>query len=256
LNNETLPATIASELWTLMTARKAMIIIGSPSSGKTTLLNSLLFLLPQTTHVISVEDPPELRLYHEQWEQLTPSVGLESAAARPVTYDDILTFVLQSRPEYVVLGEIHREEVELFTQLLNVPFLCSATFHAETPENMAERLTQKPMNMPPSLLEHVDVVVKMGMRFKGKILRRIEGVYYRKKGRWKPRWEWTWRGNDWKVVNTDFPPLYDALEQLELETGELKEREKFLAACPTRLDPRQDFDRIQSYFRRKAITPD
>ena len=58
------------------------------------------------------------------------------------------------------------------------------------------------------------------------------------------------------MVNTDFPPLSDALEQLELEPGELTEREKFLDACPARLDPRQDFDRIQSYFRKKGITPE
>ena len=69
-------------------------------------------------------------------------------------------------------------KIGLFTQLLNVPFLCSATFHAETPENMVERLTERPMDMPRNLLKNIDVVVKMGIRFEKKILRKIEGIYY------------------------------------------------------------------------------
>lgn len=250
LNNETISSKIAAELWTLMTARKAIMIIGSPSSGKTTLLNALLSLLPYTTHIITVEDPPELNLFHDQWEQLTPSIDLESAAAKPITYDDILTFILQSRPEYVVLGEIHQKEIELFTQLLNVPFLCSATFHAETPENMVERLTQAPMNMPAPLLKDIDIVVKMGMKFKGKILRKIEGIYYQEKGQWKPRWKWKWRENTWTQKRTAFPPLYEALEKLELDMEELKKREKFLVSCPVGLNAKNYFEFIQSYFRR------
>lgn len=249
LANETLPASIASELWTLMSARKTIVIIGPPSAGKTTLLNALLFLLPQDTHAITIEDPPELRLYHEQWEQLTPSTRLESREATPITYDDILTFVLQSRPGYVVIGEIHQDEIDLFTQLLNVPFLCSATFHAETPENMVERLTSKPMNMPRHLLKYVDVVVKMGMRFRGKIIRRVEGVYYQEKDQWVPRWLWSWKENAWIKSVMDFPPLEEALEQLEVDEAEPERREKFLLSCPTGLEAREDFDAIQSYFR-------
>jgi flagellar protein FlaI len=250
LNNNTLPTEMASELWTLMTAKKAMIIIGAPSSGKTTLLNSLLFLLPYTTHVITVEDPPELRLLHEQWEQITSSIDLESTAAKPVTYENILAFILQSRPGYVVIGEIHGKEVELFTQLLNVPFLCSATFHSESPENMVERLTSRPMNMPRHLINHIDIVVKMGIRVREKIIRRVEGVYYQKDGDWIPRWQWNWREMTWSKTSEEFAPLDEALEFLELERDTINKQEEFLNSCPAGLKAKESFELIQSYLRK------
>ncbi|MFQ6085632.1 MAG: ATPase, T2SS/T4P/T4SS family [Candidatus Bathyarchaeia archaeon] len=249
LKNGTLSPAIASLLWVLMSARKTMLIIGQPSSGKTTMLNALLFLLPHETHIVTIESPAELRLFHEQWEQLIPSDQLQSRTARPITYDDILTFVLQSRPGYVVIGEIHQGEMDLFTQLLSVPFLCSATLHAETPDNMVERLTSNPMGGASHLLKNIDVVVKMGARPRERIVRKIEGIFYRRGRQWRPVWEWSWTESDWVEAETEFPALHEALEYLEMDETELERRERFLSSCPGGSDPREDFDLIQSYFR-------
>src|SRR5699024_5390878 len=54
-------------------AKRNIAVVGSVSSGKTTLTNALLMEIPQDERIVTIEDVRELRLSHPDWSSLVTS---------------------------------------------------------------------------------------------------------------------------------------------------------------------------------------
>lgn len=91
--------------------KKNILVCGSTGSGKTTFLKSLLHLLPEREHLITLEDTPELRAKSPFATQLITS------GEDPNQLKEFCHYALRMRPDRMVLGEIRSGEV--------VPFLLS-----------------------------------------------------------------------------------------------------------------------------------
>jgi type IV secretion system protein VirB11 len=114
-------------------ARLNVLISGGTSSGKTTLLNSLLHEIPSEERLIFIEDTPELRLTHLNSVGLLAVRGTQGEAQ--VTPEDLLQTALRMRPDRIVLGELRGPEAFTFLRAINTGHPGSlTTLHADNPE--------------------------------------------------------------------------------------------------------------------------
>lgn len=150
--------------------RKNILISGGTSSGKTTLLNSLLGEIPASERLIFIEDAPELRLSHEN------SVGLLAVRGRQgeaqVTSEDLLQATLRMRPDRIILGELRGPEAFTYLRAINTGHPGSlTTIHADSPKRAFVQLAMMALQAGVGLSypdvhalvrEMVDVVVQLG----------------------------------------------------------------------------------------------
>jgi len=127
-------------LGAIVRARCNVIISGGTGSGKTTFLNALSGLIPDSERIITIEDAAELRL------QQPHVVPLE---ARPpnvegkgqVTIRDLVRNSLRMRPDRIIVGEVRGGETLDMLQAMNTGHEGSlATVHANSPIDAITRL--------------------------------------------------------------------------------------------------------------------
>lgn len=110
----------ASYLWFLLENRAFIMIIGGMATGKTTLLQALLDLLPGHMRIVTIEDTPEIALMHPNWDSLTPHKGFFQGSGRPEpTLYDLARFALRRRADFLVVGEVRGEEARILFQAAN-----------------------------------------------------------------------------------------------------------------------------------------
>jgi len=150
--------------------RKNILISGGTSSGKTTLLNSLLSEIPPAERLIFIEDTPELRMSHANSVGLVAVRGGQGEAL--VTAEDLLQAALRMRPDRIILGELRGSEAFTFLRAINTGHPGSmTTIHADTPERAFVQLAMMAMQIGLGISfadahelsrEMVDVVVQLG----------------------------------------------------------------------------------------------
>lgn len=121
-------------------ARKAgsILIVGEPNSGKTTLLNAYIKLLPSNLRKIYFEEARELedmRDYgnHQVFYRF-------SGITRKHFRENQTLFTLRRSPEYVILGEvISDEDIEILLDTLLLGYRLASTIHAANIESLWER---------------------------------------------------------------------------------------------------------------------
>ena len=151
-------------------SRKNILISGGTSSGKTTLLNSLLGEIPPAERLIFIEDTPELRMSHANRVGLVAVRGRQGEAL--VTAEDLLQAALRMRPDRIILGELRGNEAFTFLRAINTGHPGSmTTIHADTPERAFIQLAMMAMQIGVGISfadahklsrEMVDVVVQLG----------------------------------------------------------------------------------------------
>ncbi|WP_406036134.1 TadA family conjugal transfer-associated ATPase [Nocardioides sp. NBC_00163] len=109
---------VADLLRRLVLARSAFLVSGGTGTGKTTLLASLLSLVPPEERLVLVEDASELRPDHPH------VVGLEARpanieAAGAVELHTLVRQALRMRPDRLVVGEVRGAEVVDLLAALN-----------------------------------------------------------------------------------------------------------------------------------------
>jgi type IV secretion system protein VirB11 len=119
--------------------RRTILISGGTSSGKTTFLNSLLRIVPETERIVLVEDTPEVAVGQPNLVGLVAVRGDQGEAR--IGVDDLLQAALRLRPDRVIVGEIRGREATTFLRAINTGHPGSfTTIHANTPEGALDQL--------------------------------------------------------------------------------------------------------------------
>ncbi len=178
---KTLSPLEAAYLWLIVEAQGLVFIIGAMATGKTSLLQSLTTLIPPDARVITVEDTPELRLPHTHWDPLyTRRSYVPGDTWMNIDLNDLVKFAWRRRAEYIIIGEVRGEEVQVLVQAAASGHGGLTTFHADNVDSMILRLTSPPLNVKQSFLSliwSIAVMRKLRSNITGKIVRRLTEIY-------------------------------------------------------------------------------
>jgi pilus assembly protein CpaF len=130
----------AELLAAIVAARLAYLVAGGTGTGKTTLLASLLSLVPHTERLVLVEDAAELRPAHPHVVSLQARTSNVEGAGE-VSLRDLVRHALRMRPDRLVVGECRGAEVVDLLGALNTGHEGgAATLHANAPSDVPARL--------------------------------------------------------------------------------------------------------------------
>ncbi|MEZ0165510.1 TadA family conjugal transfer-associated ATPase [Kineococcus sp. LSe6-4] len=134
------PAGLGPVLRAVVAQRLSLLVSGGTGSGKTTVLQALLGLVPAHERIVLVEDAGELRPEHPHVVRLEARHGnVEGRGA--VGLDDLVRQALRMRPDRLVVGECRGAEVRDLLAALNTGHAGGAgTLHANTAADVPVRL--------------------------------------------------------------------------------------------------------------------
>jgi len=120
--------------------KKSVLIAGSTSSGKTTLLSELLNQMDPSERIISLEDTPEINSHHPHHISLV-SRQKSADGIGEVQLRDLLKECLRMRPNRIIMGECRGSEILDFLITLNTGHQGAlATIHANSAREALKRV--------------------------------------------------------------------------------------------------------------------
>lgn len=127
-------------LTALVAARAAFLVTGGTGTGKTTVLATLLGLVPPTQRIVVVEDAAELAPAHPHVVSLEARpANLEGSGALPL--HTLVRQALRMRPDRIVVGEVRGAEVVELLAALNTGHEGGCgTLHANTAADVPARV--------------------------------------------------------------------------------------------------------------------
>lgn len=149
-----------------VTVGRTILVVGGTSSGKTTLMNSLLTHIPQDQRIITVEDSRELVI--DQPNHLPFMKSKTGSGMAATSYKEIINDTNRHRPSRIILGELDIENTVPFLRLINTGHAgCMATLHANGPMEAIEALlmnaqmdgAQNPDAIRAYIMKAVDLIV-------------------------------------------------------------------------------------------------
>jgi flagellar protein FlaI len=179
---KTADASIMAYLWLLIQYNASFLICGGVSTGKTTMLNALTMFIPPEDKIISIEDTREINLPHDNWRPSVARTGFgvpESTGKRYGEIDlfDLLKESFRQNPDYVIVGEVRGKEAYVMFQGIASGHSSMGTIHAGSLEDVIKRLATPPIEISPSLIESLDVVIVLtNFKEHGKSMRRVKEV--------------------------------------------------------------------------------
>jgi len=220
--NGTANPEVLAYLWLALDAKLNIIVSGAPASGKTTLLASLLTLIPRYNKVIVVEEEA-----NELGEFAANYVSIYSTK-KGINLQQQVINTLRMRPDRLIIGEIRGEEArEMFSgSNLGIPFM--TTMHSnEGGLSILKKLLVKPMSVEPSALGMLDLAIYMKQVDLSK--RIVEGIY---EYRWLSRSEISEGGID--VGNVDRVEINEIVKNGLLDYEEIRKSKVFDAFAKAR----------------------
>lgn len=178
----TASAELLAYLWFCLENDTSALICGGVASGKTSFLNAISLFLPPQEKIVSIEDTRELNLPHENWipSKVRSGFGMPSSEGRSygeVQMYDLLRASFRQNPDYIIVGEVRGEEAYVMFQGMSSGHPAMATMHADGVETVVKRLESPPIELPPTLVETLDLVVTMThAKEKGESDRRVKDV--------------------------------------------------------------------------------
>ncbi len=245
---------VMAYLWFLVDYSRSVLIAGPTASGKTTLLQALLGLVPSRKRVVTIEDTPEINLFdRSHWDSLVARHSY-SKDVEDVTLEKLAKFALRRRPDILVIGEIRGVEAEVFLQAAATGHAALATFHADSARSALDRL--RAMGVPDYLLDALDaiVVVRRVRLGSGRAARRVVEVVEHVQGRlvkvayWEPRSDSHQPASPDSLLSSS-KLLGRIAETSGLETSELREELSTRAGVLRRLREEGVFE-FKELFRR------
>lgn len=125
-------------------ANKPIMLSAGTFAGKTTLLNTLLKLVPSEMRVVTMEDAYEVKVHQPNTVNLRFSRGNQGVAS--VTHVELLESMMRLTPDVPVVGELRGDEATTYLDMLNTGHLWSiSTIHANDTRSMYDRLAKLAM---------------------------------------------------------------------------------------------------------------
>ncbi len=156
LDQGTFTADQLAYLWLAIEHNKSLLFAGGTASGKTTSMNALSMFIPPRAKVLTIEDTPEVRLYHDNW--LASVTRDRDDDGDDVTMYTLLRSALRHRPEYIIVGEVRGEEAITLFQAMNTGHTTYSTMHADSVQTVINRLESEPINVPRPLVQRLDIL--------------------------------------------------------------------------------------------------
>lgn len=172
---------VLAYLWYAVEHNKNILIAGGTATGKTTMLNAIISFIPPEAKVVSIEDTRELNLFHENWIPAVARTGFGVAGKEgkygEVTMFDLLKESFRQNPDFVIVGEVRGVEASVLFQGMASGHTSLGTIHGGSVDDIIKRMQTPPIELPPSLLETLDIIIVMqrAPQF-GKSARRIKEI--------------------------------------------------------------------------------
>ncbi len=182
MNLKTASAGLMAYLWFLLEHDVSIIVCGGVSTGKTTFLNVLSMFIAPEEKIVSIEDTREINIPHENWIPSVTRVGFGFPEAGGKMYGEVNLFQLlkesfRQNPDYVIVGEVRGKEAYVMFQGMASGHPSLGTIHAGSVDDVIKRLETPPIELSPSLIESLDLLIVMvNAKEKGKSARRIKEV--------------------------------------------------------------------------------
>ena len=171
---------ILAYLWFCIEHGKSILVAGGTATGKTTMLNVLSMFIKPNMKVISIEDTPELKFSHPHWISEVAREPISEIGEKKfgqVDLYDLLRESLRQGPDYLIVGEVRGKEAYVLFQQMVTGHPGLSTIHAENIDKLMDRLTTEPINLSPSLIENLDIIIFLKRVKKGPAyLRRVSEV--------------------------------------------------------------------------------
>ncbi|RLI94605.1 MAG: CpaF family protein, partial [Candidatus Altiarchaeales archaeon] len=150
----------AAFLWQAIEYELSMLVSGGTASGKTSMLNALMPFMPANQRIISIEDTRELNLPDFlHWVPLTTRPPNPRGEGE-VSMLDLVENSLRMRPDRIVVGEVRRKrETEVLFEAMHTGHSVYGTFHANRADEVVERITSPPMNIPGIVMGSLPLIV-------------------------------------------------------------------------------------------------
>ena len=134
----------------ILDARCNVLVTGATSSGKTSLVASLLGSLPDQERLVIVEDTAEIPISTAHTVRLEARPPLVDGP-QPIDLGDLVRAALRLRPDRIVVGEVRGEEVLALVQAMNTGHDGSlSTCHANGPLDALLRLESLVLQAAPT----------------------------------------------------------------------------------------------------------
>ena len=162
INFGTVDSRMLAYLWYCIEHGKSILVSGGTATGKTTFLNVLSMFIRPNMKIVSIEDTPELRFSHPHWISEVARQPISDVSGKKfgqVDLYDLLRASLRQRPDYLIVGEVRGKEAYVLFQQMVTGHPGLSTIHADSIEKLVDRLTTEPINLPPSLIENLDIIV-------------------------------------------------------------------------------------------------
>ena len=175
INYNTLSSHMAAFFWFLIENKHNIFVCGATATGKTTLLNTFSTFIEPDFKIVTIEDTPELQLYHKNWIRSVtrPSAG----STANIELFDLLRMAMRQRPDYIIVGEVRGKEAYTLFQALATGHGGLSTIHADSPPAVIHRLETEPMNIPRPLIPSFNVItIQNRLEKEGKPIRRTAVV--------------------------------------------------------------------------------
>ncbi|HEX9260350.1 MAG TPA: CpaF family protein [Acidimicrobiales bacterium] len=144
-------AEVQALLRSAVAERRNIVVTGSTSSGKTSLLAALCALTPPSERIVTIEDAAELRLPGDHVVRLEARPATAEGVGE-VTIRDLVRAALRMRPDRLVVGEVRGGEALDMLQALNTGHDGSlSTCHANSPADALQRLEAMVLQAAPGV---------------------------------------------------------------------------------------------------------
>jgi len=182
MNLGTVSSSMLAYIWLLLQYDASILIVGGVSTGKTSMLNVLSMFIHPEDKIISIEDTREINIPHANWAPSVTRVGFGVPEASGKRYGEIDLFDLlresfRQNPDYVIVGEVRGKEAYVMFQGMASGHPSLGTMHAGSVDDVVKRLETPPIELSPSLLEALDLIIVMtNASEKGKSARRVKEI--------------------------------------------------------------------------------